>query len=280
MSYTQEISRVNPSGFVFLVDQSGSMADEFRQNDLRQRKADFLADAMNRILMNLVLRCSKDDGVRNYFDISVVGYGTNVGPALGGNLAGRWGVPLRELADNPIRVETRKKKNSDGAGGFFESNVDFPIYFEPMAMGGTPMCAAFDAAGSYLSDWISQHTMAFPPVVFNLTDGESTDGDPSEYAQAIKSLATSDGNVVICNVHISSTSPFPLRFPKLTEGMPDNYARTLNEMSSPLTPRWADLLSGIVGTPLSIENQCFIYNAGPEEIVNVLDIGTRANNLR
>lgn len=280
MPYSQEISRLNPSAFVFLIDQSGSMAEEFRQNDLRQRKCEFLADAMNRILNNIVLRGQKDDGVRNYFDISVIGYGTTVGPALGGNLAGRLMVPLKELADNPIRVENRKKKTADGTGGFIEVDIRFPIYFEPIAGSGTPMCSAFDVAGNLLSDWIGKHQDAFPPVVFNLTDGESTDGDPSPFAQAIKDMATNDGNVIVCNVHISATSPFPLRFPALTDAMPDGYARMLNLMSSPLPPRWSDLLSGQLGTALTTQNQCFVYNAGPEEIVNVLDIGTRANNLR
>ena len=280
MPYSQEISRATPSAFVFLIDQSGSMSDVFRQNDLQQQKAAFLADAMNRLLMNLTLRSTKDDGIRNYFDISVIGYGKSVGPALGGSLSGRLGVSMSDLGNNPIRVEQRLKKLPDGAGGFIEAETSFPVWFEPVADGGTPMCAAFDAAESYLRDWIPQHPDAFPPVVFHFTDGESTDGNPAQLAQSIRNLATSDGNILICNMHISATSPYPIRFPKARDPMPDAFAQLLNEMSSPLTPAWADMLTGLIGAPFSTENQCFIYNAGPEEIVNVMDIGTRANKLR
>jgi hypothetical protein len=54
MPYTAEISRGNPSCFVFLIDQSGSMADVFGAGEGNQKKADGVADAINRLLQNLV----------------------------------------------------------------------------------------------------------------------------------------------------------------------------------------------------------------------------------
>jgi hypothetical protein len=55
MPYTAEISRANPSCFLFLIDQSGSMADPFGGGAAR-RKADGVADAINRLLQNLVIK--------------------------------------------------------------------------------------------------------------------------------------------------------------------------------------------------------------------------------
>src|SRR5690606_25638278 len=105
-------------------------------------KAQFLADAINRALDTLVGRCSKDEGVRRYFEIGVIGYGASVGPALGGALVGRDIVGIDELADNPLRVEERLQKIPDGMGGIVEVTNRFAVWFDPVANNGTPMCQA------------------------------------------------------------------------------------------------------------------------------------------
>ena len=71
MPYTAEISRTNPSCFFFLVDQSASMIDPI--GDARASKADVVADALNRLLTELAIRCAKEEGVRDYFYVSVIG---------------------------------------------------------------------------------------------------------------------------------------------------------------------------------------------------------------
>jgi len=85
MPYTAEISRNNPTCFVFLLDQSGSMADQFG-TETTIRKADFLADVVNRTLHDIVIRCTRAEEVRSYYHISIVGYGASVGPAFSGSL--------------------------------------------------------------------------------------------------------------------------------------------------------------------------------------------------
>jgi hypothetical protein len=115
MPYVAEISRANPSCFLFLIDQSGSMADLSPGES--KRKADGVADAINRLLQNLVIRCAKEEGIRDYFSIGVIGYGAHAGPAFSGSLAGRELVPISEIGNMPARVEERTKKVDDGAGG-------------------------------------------------------------------------------------------------------------------------------------------------------------------
>src|SRR5207253_1318985 len=94
------ISRSNPTCFLFVIDQSGSMGDAFG-GEIGARKADFVADVMNRTLHDLVIRCTRTEEVRNYCHISVIGYGAAVQPVLAGTLSGRELVPIAELADNP-----------------------------------------------------------------------------------------------------------------------------------------------------------------------------------
>ena len=74
MSYTAEISRRQPGCLFFLIDQSTSMNLPFGGSDTTSR-AQRLTDAINRLLQELVVRCTKsqDEGVREYFDVGVFG---------------------------------------------------------------------------------------------------------------------------------------------------------------------------------------------------------------
>src|SRR5262249_14915789 len=142
MTYQAEISRSNPSCFLFLLDQSGSMSDPFAGGTGRS-KADELATIINRLLASLVIRCSKDEGVRDYFEVGVLGYGgSDVKPALACVNGNGPIVPISQLADEPLRVEDRLQKIPDGAGGLVEHTVKLPIWVDPHADGGTPMNGA------------------------------------------------------------------------------------------------------------------------------------------
>ena len=111
MAYSAEISRTNPTCFLFLLDQSGSMQDTFGNGEVPKRKSEGVSDAINRLLQNLVIKCARDTGVYDYFHIGIVGYGNSVGSAWGGALAGRDIVPISEIGNNPARIEERSKKS-------------------------------------------------------------------------------------------------------------------------------------------------------------------------
>jgi hypothetical protein len=95
MTYSAEISRDNPTAIVFLIDQSGSMDEKMVTG---KSKADFVADVLNKTIYTLVTNCTKSDGVRNYFDIGVIGYGgLGVGPGLGGFSLAALSIPSQQL---------------------------------------------------------------------------------------------------------------------------------------------------------------------------------------
>src|SRR5262249_15135165 len=140
-------------------------------------------------------------------------------------------------ASMPARIETRNKKVSDGAGGLIEQAVKFPVWFEPIASGGTPMCKALGDARRVCQDWLGQHPGSFPPVVINITDGESSDGDPTSSAASLRGLSSTDGEVLLFNLHISSAKGVrSIEFPSADSELPDQYAKLLFQMSSRLTP--------------------------------------------
>jgi hypothetical protein len=279
MPYSAEISRNNPSCFLFLIDQSGSMADVF-PNEGAKKKADGVADAINKLLQTLVIRCAKEEGVRDYFHVGVIGYGSSVGPAFGGALTGKELVPISEIANAPARVEERTKKVDDGAGGLVDQKVRFPIWFDATTGGGTPMCQALGRGKSILQQWLTQHPNSFPPVVIHITDGESTDGDPSQAMRELTSLPSSDGSVLLFNLHLSSNpSAVSTAFPDSASHLPDQFARALFDGASLLTP-FMRTVAGEHGFQLGEGAKCFVLNAELVLVIQALDIGTRPSNLR
>src|SRR5580658_369903 len=102
MAYSAEIKRANPTCFLFLIDQSGSMQDAWG-GQAGTKKSESLATIINNLLQGLVLICSNDPNdykPRNYFSIGVIGYGSNVGPAFVGALAGQELVAIPDIAEN------------------------------------------------------------------------------------------------------------------------------------------------------------------------------------
>lgn len=276
MAYEAEVSRTNPSAFLFLVDMSGSMTDPYANG---KRKADGVADAINKLITNLSIKCTKSEGVRDYYDVGVITYGKQVAPALGGELTGMMLAPISAVANHPTRVEERTKKEEDGVGGINELKVKFPVWFDPKAAGSTPMCKAFETAHEALSTWVSEHQYSFPPIVINITDGESTDGDPTSFAERIRALETQDGNALLFNCHISGAEGASVLFADHEEGLPDQFAKMLFKMSSEL-PVGIRESAEREGYDVSNSSRGFAFNADLVELIRFLDIGTRPSNLR
>jgi hypothetical protein len=244
------------------------------------KKADSVADAINKIFSTLTIRCAGSDGIKDYLHIGVIGYGAQVGPAFAGTLAGRPLVPISEVGNSPARLEQRNKKVADGAGGIIDQPIRFPVWFDSIANGATPMSQALGQAKIILVDWLSQHPNCFPPIVFNFTDGEATDGDPSAPAAEIRNLKSNDGEVLLFNVHLSSQQGAPIEYPNNSEVLPDKFAQQLFQMSSQL-PAAMVKLGKNAGLNVSEASRGFVYNAGIVSVIQFLDMGTApANKLR
>lgn len=299
MPYSAEISRTSPAAVLLLLDRSASMQDPFggaeQQGDAAPSKARVLADSVNRLLQNLVLRCAKEDGVRDYFSVGVVGYGDRVASLLRladpedpgsspGQSAQAVGgtdelIPISYLAERPLRIEERLKRVPDGAGGLVEQRTKFPVWFDPEARNGTPMCQALDHATRLVRAWVELHPRSFPPIVINVTDGEATDGDPVRFAQRLREYGTEDGEALLLNVHLSSSTEPAVEFPDTIEGLPDEHARQLFRMSSEL-PFAMRAAAEAEGYSVGLDTRGFIFNADPVALIRFLEIGTRPSTLR
>ncbi|HKI30442.1 MAG TPA: vWA domain-containing protein [Gemmataceae bacterium] len=273
MPYSAPINRANPTALVFLLDQSSSMLEPFGAQP-EKSKAEGVSDALNRLLQNLVLKCAKADGVRDFFHIGMVSYGGPVASAFRGSLAGGALVPVSRIANSPLRVEVRTRKASDGAGGVIEQQFKFPVWFEARPGGRTPMCGALRLAQEYLRDFLRTYPSCYPPIVVNITDGQPTDGDPHEPAAELRALASQDGNVLLFNAHLSDKQNRPIEYPSHEAELPDKFARQLFQISSQLPPKLAQMAKaeGFAVGPLS---RGFVFNADLLAVVRFLDIGTK-----
>jgi hypothetical protein len=276
MSYEAEISRNNPTAFLFVLDRSGSMNESTPEGT---QKAQMLSDVMNRLFSELILKCSKAEGIRNYFEIGVVGYDSVMGIVnpLPGELVGSWLNPVSLFETNPLRLEERKKKIPDGAGGVIETSIRFPVWFDPAANGGTPMCAALKMAYDILNHWCATHPTAYPPLLVHVTDGQSTDGDPEGLAQDIQQLSTEDGNVLLFNIHLSKQGGREVMFPSSVQSLPDAFAEKLFRMSSKLPDNIVNLAISEEIVGVSTESHGFAYQVSDlASLVTFMEIGTRA----
>ena len=274
--YTADISRTNPTAFLFIIDQSGSMDETM---DTGQTKAQFVADVLNKTLYQLVIRCTRADGVRNYFDVGVIAYGNAIRSGFSGALGGKILHPLSDIEAHPLRIEERVKRVPDGTGGLVEQPTKFPVWFDPTSSGGTPMTAAMQTAAEAVVEWCDAHPSSYPPTIIHVTDGASTDGDPSAVADALKQMSTDDGACLLFNLHISTTGGQPVVFPSSNGGL-DEYGRLLFRMSSAFPSHLVSVARDKDYDSVSSESRFFGYKAGYEVIVDFFDIGTRASNLR
>jgi hypothetical protein len=271
--YSAEISRRNPTAILFLLDQSASMREPFGRQP-EKSKADGVADALNRLLQNLILKCAKPEGIRDFFHVGMIRYGGRVESAFGGPLAGTTLVPIGKIANNPLRVELRTRRVNDGAGGLADQQFKFPVWFEARPTGRTPICAALAKAKEYLKGFLGVQPNCHPPLVINITDGRPSDGNPREAAEALRALASQDGNVLLFNAHLSDKQNRPLEFPSDEATLPDDYARLLFRMSSELPPK---LLRAAKASGLRVAPKArgFVFNADLVAVIRFLDIGTR-----
>lgn len=265
MAYAKKIGTDNPGVIVLLIDQSASMADAASDG---KPKAEHAALAVNRVIYEIQEASQAGASIKPRCMVGIVGYGADVGAVASGM--------INDLAANPKRVEKLKRKEPDGAGGLVEVEFNMPIWVDPVADNGTPMAEAFAEAHRVLSNgWLPSHPDSFPPIVINITDGEPND-DAAAAAEArrLMSLQTSDGGVLLFNVHVSANGKAgETALPSSDAGLADAYARFLFDISSPL-PDALVAEAEKVGFAPQPGARGFIFNATPESLIKLLTFGS------
>jgi hypothetical protein len=266
MTHQRPIDRRHPGCIIFLLDQSGSMAEPMGGQPSTS-KAEALANIVNEQLHSIVRRSVKDpEGPpRHYYDVGIIGYGEKAKPAFGGVLSDRRLVSVEEIATATLRVDEH-----DG--------VLAPVWFNPVAEHRTAMCAAFDLAGQIADGWIGAHQDSFPPIVLNISDGKATDGDPAQWAERLRGLRTLDGELLLFNINLSSGTRKPIAFPANAKDLPDEYSRKMFALSSTL-PEFMRKHARERGMPADAGARCFVCNADFGTVIQALTVGTTLEQI-
>ncbi len=283
--YSSQITTSTPSAFIFLVDQSGSMEEMTEYLGRSYTKAQVVAGSVNMIICELINRCRRETGYRDYFDVAALGYsGDGVKSLLPD--AGNAFMSLGELAGKVRREKVVYKDRILPDGKIVTSVSRLKVWVEPYACGPTPMAEAMDKAAGLASEWCERHRglNCFPPIVINITDGESSDADDStieKMADKIRAISSGDGNVLFFNTHITTDKDTaPVLFPSRESDLPDKkYANLLYRISSELPDIYHDAIHSVGGCGADgcSGHRAMSYNASLANLVSVLNIGTVSN---
>lgn len=278
--YTQSITRNHRTAFMLLIDASGSMSEETTYGGRRMTKAQAVTSITNALLFELIERARRDDGVRNYYDIAVFGYsGDDEVCSLLPD--GRESLTISELAACKATMHTEVFPCRLPNGDISLRELPSPQWIATKAAGQTPMCEALRRARDFVAAWCADptHAESFPPVVFNITDGEATDCEDDELlavSDQIKALRTADGPVLLINIHISNCDDSrTIFFPSADEAdYPNRYASLLYEYSSEMPRVFDDAIREAKGPGALPPFRGMSFNASAAELVAMLNIGS------
>ena len=263
MAYSNvPIGTSNPGCIVILVDQSLSMSEDYGTGT----KTEVATLAVNRVLGELVIASRAGDVIKDRCHVTVIGYGEQVERVVDGMIS--------EVASSLTEVKKVKKSIPDGAGGIVEVEVEMPIWLQPEANNGTPMHEAFERAANIVQRWCDDKPGSFPPIVINITDGAASHPDwTADAARRVVNLHTTDGNVLVVNVHVADNK-HQVTFPHNTTQLAgDSFAEFLFGLSSVLPEplREAAKDAGLSAEP---DARCFAYNAEPATMIRILNFGS------
>lgn len=279
--YSARITREHRAAFVLLTDRSGSMTEEVVFEGGTMSKAEAVARIINRFLDELVNRCRREEGVRDYFDIAVLEYSGDGIVSLLPGVAG-FTTPA-ELVRMPVETVTEYILRRLPNGNQISATVDRRQWVRSKAVGNTPMGAALAEAENAVRSWCSKpaNAASFPPVVINITDGEASDAcfhDLCDCAERIRSTGTTDGNTLLFNMHLArrddDTSAAGISFPCRPEELPPHpYARLLWDMSSEMPACYEHAIAeGRAGAVPPF--RAMSYNCAVDELFSMLTIGS------
>ena len=112
-----------------------------------------------------------------------------------------------ELAGAELcRVDVQQERTLPG-GKTVVSVISQKIWVRPLASDKTPMYSALRRCHELCSQWCARRSNreSYPPTIFNITDGESSEGDERrllDAAESIRKLGTDDGTALLINIHI------------------------------------------------------------------------------
>lgn len=278
--YTQEITRKHRTAFIIAIDRSASMQEMIRMGRRQMSKSQAVTLITSSLIQEFIDRCRRTDALRNYYDIAIVGYGDDQVEMLLGDESF---VAIDKIAERQAMPYAISYEQYDESGERENVEQTMPLWFEPKAMGNTPLYEAFVKIKEIVHSWCSDERNAesFPPIVINITDGEYSDCNPNDLRDIVATIrreGTQDGGVLMFNIHLSHDNDLrSLIFPTAEELRGANPATQLiAELSSTMPEIFNAAIAELKGKEHKAPYRAMGYNANIVELISILNIGSRS----
>ncbi len=269
--YEKQWSSAAPGLLIILLDQSGSMLLPYDGNDT---KTVFASKAVNRVINTIIQKNFDGESPKNRCFISVIGYGNDVKELCSGY--------LKDLDANPIRIESIKKKQPDGAGGIIEVPYNMPVWVEPIKQDAvTNMKKALEQAEAIVKQWVEDKPNSPAPVIINISDGvpyyDGKDVDicmkeTEAVAQDIMNIEAVDGNALIFNALIKQRGQ-NLVFPNSINECNCKEAQFIYNISSVVPEAYKDAAAK-TELPVRANSKGCIFEADGVQLISLIDFGS------
>jgi hypothetical protein len=251
MQYGKFVSRGAPGLITLVLDDSGSMADNLPGTT--DPKHTWVERLVGVVMKELLARCTEMQGntalIKPRYFLQAILYGSQ---------PQQWGTDCMTVEEFLTRYA--QAGNSLGLGG---------------KLGGTDAAVALEQARDLVAKALAgeRFQKSFPPMVFHLTDSESQT-DASQAAEQIKQIAVEDGNALLVNAYIGTSTSLPYAGPEdfpgylnEAEAGPDSNNIRMFRMSS-VVP--ATIHKNLVGDgifPKLREGSRFLYDVRTKEML-------------
>jgi hypothetical protein len=256
------------------------MQQHVRFGKMTAPKSQVVAYTANTLITELLDRCRRTDGIRNYYDIAVIGY---CGDKVESLLCTEGFASVKELSTREPSTSAIAFEQELEDGSMLLTRHHQKNWIEPLAEGTTPMYEALHKALNLVEEWCEQpqNQDSFPPIVINITDGEATDcgdNDLRDVCSLIKRTSTSDGDTLLLNIHICSDNSLPsVIFPMQEEiSLLNHKARLLADCSSTMPSVLDNAIHDLKGVGAIPPFVGMGYNASVVELLSMINIGSRS----
>lgn len=300
--YSAQITDHYPTAFVFLIDHSASMKRPAIYDGEKMTLADAAAKIANKTINELLLRCTKMNEVKHYYDIAVIGYGYNAYSAWNGELAGRYFVSPEEIKRNPYKKKITKKRIQT-RNGVIEKDEEVVEWLLARCDGDeSRISTAINEANKILKERIEGHQnkksylspinqidnssqivpnmKCYPPTIINITDNTEIWLSQSSI-QELTSISTDYGNVLYYNICLEPFndrhSIYPSNSEELKSSLFDN-ACSLFYVSSIIPQIFNKSISELRKDPApDINHVGLVVNSDLSSIIQQMNIGMTTN---
>ena len=268
--YEKKVTTENPHLIVILIDQSSSMSKIFQNVKGKDYSIAHTAKHItDKFLYEIMKTCVSGNEIKPLVDLAIIGYGTSIRSATPK-------IPMDQL---PFSVKELKNsyivKNEIDDSNFDRLLKPRYEWIEEVSNGTTSMMAALKKAKEITEKWITHHRNSFPPIILNITGGSGPDsGDMSTLdlvttVKEIQKLATSDGNVLLCNAHVSPDEQTQILYPINTHIIQNGFAERMFEISS-IIPDPLVALGKRFGLEIQSGSRLFLFNAEVNSLLNLI----------